>query len=277
MLSQLSISVVAFLAASSAFACNNELFDGALKKGQTLVGSEIITECKQVPSTRKSQDAAVAYVQTTAGKLYRVFDIATKKNPYLACAVTSDVLEFKLSNHTEDISLAYFVRSKGVDGGANAGAPITGSVLYRLEPGADPRDNNNQCTSSKGLVHQIGYHIKPKGPSSYMFSVIPKEGSTAIVVGQHTHDIIAIWDKNGESFNAPSVADYYNLGYRAVDYKMNPKYMVKGAPGSTILVFVLLNNGQVLHVRDAGKRELSKPVALQGGSLEAHVASVIGR
>ena len=273
MFARLSLSAVVLLSASSGLACTS-LFGGALKKRNTLVGSETIKECKQIPESRAGQDSAKAYVLSNSGTLYRVFDIETKKNPYLACPVKSDVMEYKLSNHAEDASLVYFVSSEG-DIRGEARNYRDPAVLYRLEPGADPRGAN--CPSSKPFVHQIGYHIARKDNGKFQFSVVPNGGSSAMVVGNHTHQIIAIWDKSGDSFNAPSVADWNN-GVRAVDFEMNPNFRKPGAPASSILAFVQLNNGMVQHVRDAGTgRELQRPVQMQGATLDCHVKRVTGR
>ncbi|MBX9768330.1 MAG: hypothetical protein K2X47_13735 [Bdellovibrionales bacterium] len=279
MLSQLSLATVAFLAASSAFAKCDNLFEGALRTGKVLVGNEVIDECKTVPNQRREQDAAVAYVQTRSGGLFRIFDIATKNNPYLACSVTTNVKEFKLSNHEEDASLVYFVRGAG-----DINEPVSNpAVLFRMTPGRDPI--GKQCPSTKPktnpdgsvdqVIFQIGYHIRAKSSSDYMFEVVQNKGSNAMVVGQHTHNIIAVWDKTGSFYNAPTVEDYYAQGLKAVDFRVNKTtFMKSGAPGSNILVFVQLNNGKVIHVTDNGSKRFQKTVEMRGPDLDAHVANV---
>jgi hypothetical protein len=173
---------------------------------------------KDVTKQARSNDVASEYLLKDNGDLFRV--IRGRK-----CQVTTNVVDFKVSQHPNDVAMIYYVRDENTPN------------LYVLHE----TDRFGDCpkTSKKLILADL---MKKSG--DYKFSVVSNTNTTIVNVALSRRGDFIAWDNTNSVLSAENVEDY----------TMHQKFGVSGAPFSSYVLFAINHRGQVLKVKGNAPR-----------------------
>ncbi len=169
-------------------------------------------DIKREAKARKS-DIATKYVLLKNGDLFR--EVNGKD-----CQITTNVLDFSVSSHPQDVAVIYFIRDENTPN------------LYV----GHNNDRNGDCP--KASTKRILSDIK-KTHGEYDYSVVPNTNTTIVNVALTRGGDFVAWENNRAVLSLRNVKDY----------SMHQKYGVKGAPFSSYVAFVLRDDGWVMKVK----------------------------
>ena len=158
----------------------------------------------------RSTDIATEY-RLEGTDLYRMVDGQK-------CQVTTDVIEFKVSQHPDDAAVIYYLRRER--GAAN---------LYSLEN----TDGGGQCPKAK--KHRILDDIARSG-GRYKYSVVPSAKAEIVAVALSRQGTLVAWDEQTAVVEEQGVEDY----------RLHDRFGKAGAPFRRYVAFAIDSAGFVL-------------------------------
>ena len=195
------LSIVALVAAFAADVASASVFCDTLKN-KGLISKR--AECKLARST----DKAEAYALEKNGDFFRF--IVKANRPIVKCQITASVQDFKVSGHSKDVAVAYYIKAS--------------NLHYLINQGT----MSGQCpkVESKKLLENVKYE-----DSKYRYTVVSNssrsDDSNDVIVNLalNTSGSLYAW----KNFGSPTVVENVR------EFKMNSCY---GSAGKAFSNFV---------------------------------------
>lgn len=202
-----SFAVVALVAACGAQDTSSNLTS---KKPQNLL----------LDKKARSNDLVDRYQLNQDGTLDRVMDNGRR------CTVTTNVVDFKISEHPSDAAMIYFVKTDG--------------TLYYLKNADARRDGNCPAANTAALLSDL----KKEG-SKYRYNVVSNTNTTIVNVA-----LTKGWFLSAGTFLAwPNTGSPVVRETDITDYSMNECYGADGKSYKTYVAFIMNSLGQVKKIK----------------------------
>jgi len=183
---------------------------GRLPSSECYEFGKTYKECKQA----RKNDTADKYLLDHEGNLFR--KVPKVKTP---CQITSDVSDFKISQHPNDVAVLYYKK---------------GNDLYIFNKDKEYRPNG-QCPSAKGNSKMLMANVQK-------FTVTSNQNTTIVNAAVDVNGNFNAWDNN--------IVVYSDKGID--EFQMNSCYGTQGKSFSSYVLFTRDYQGNVTKVKTDG-------------------------
>jgi len=180
-------------------------------------------------------DVAKSYVLDDNGNFFRMVSVKKgRKTKEIKCQITDKVESFKVSKHSEDRAMAYYIR---LDSWNNP-------ALYSV---ANGKVNEGGCPEAKTgkLLDSIKWDTND---SAYAYSVITNTGidSTIVNIALTDSGRFVAWDNTKQVFSQTRIEDYV---MNVNNYGVVNSETDRGVKWSSYAVFLIDRDGYVMKVK----------------------------